>query len=67
MAATPAAAGVLWVSGLPYFDHYIAEAGVGGLVQLPASVAISLSWALLCYLPALAWRLSRPRTEATLT
>lgn len=68
VAAVPATAGFLWIlAGVPRLEERFAESGAGGVVQLPASVAIPLTWALVCYLPALAWRLSRPQSDAPLT
>ena len=65
VVALPAAGGFLWVfGGRSGLDERFAESGAGGCLQVRASIAIPLTWALLCYLPALAWRLSRPRAEA---
>lgn len=68
IAAVPAFAGLWWVAlGTHNLARRFSESGAAGFLQVPASIAIPLTWALLCYLPALAWRLSRPRSEATLT
>lgn len=65
IAAVPATAGFLWVfAGIPGLEMKFAQSASGGLLQVPASTAIPLTWALVCYLPALAWRLTRPRGTA---
>jgi hypothetical protein len=62
LAAVPALPGVLWVfAGRSRLDQHFAESGAGGLLQVPASIAIPITWALFCYLPALEWRITRPR------
>lgn len=60
IVSAPAAVGVWWVLDVPFTLDQRAISGELGFVRLPLPLALLLSWGLLCFLPALAWRLSRP-------
>jgi hypothetical protein len=61
IAALPAALGLApWFFGRPP----ALDESAPGFVLVPPRVALALTWAALVFLPALAWRLSRPRADA---